>query len=144
MPVMPIDVAPLLAVLGFMMLLGVVTWLKVRNLVTVTQWAADNMDAPVRRLGVQCTIAAVALAGALLWLGVPAPGAFAVAALCGLGALIAMLGVLGMEGVLLERESDAARRIAQGTPPSSSTRGRIVAIVLGMLPILGSTWLLWV
>lgn len=133
---------PLLALLGFVGLLGFVTWLKVRNLVEVTQWAATNMDAPVRRIGVECIVAALGFAGVLLAVGVEARGAFAIAALCGLGGMVALLGVLGMEGVLGERESQTAQRLAEGRPPPSTSRGRAIAIVAGLLPILGSAWLL--
>jgi hypothetical protein len=133
---------PLLALLGFVFVLGVVTWLRIRHAADVLEYTTANMDAPVRRLGGACAVAAVGLTAALFMTGLEMRAAGAIAAVCGLGAMITMLGVLGMEGMLLERDSAAAQRIADKRPPPSSPRGRVIAIVVGLLPILGSAWVL--
>lgn len=136
------DWLPLLALLGFVMVLGMVTWLRIHQTAKVIEWAGATMDAPVRRLGIVCSIAGLGLTAALYAGGLEMRAAGAIAALCTFGGLIAMLGVLGMEGMLLEPESEAARRIAEHRPPPSSPRGRVIAIVVGLLPILGSAWML--
>ena len=136
------DWLPLLALLGFVVVLGFVTWLRIRSAAEVFERTTATMDTPVRRLGMLCLIAGLGLTVALYVAGLEMRSAGAIAALCGLGGMIAMLGVLGMEGMLLERESEAAERIAARRPPPSSTRGRVIAILVGLLPILGSAWVL--
>lgn len=133
---------PLLALLGFVFVLGLVTWLRIRSAADVFERTSATMDAPVRRLGTACVIASLGLTAALHAAGFEMRSAAGIAALCGFGGLIAMLGALGMEGMLLERESEAAVRIAARRPPPSSPRGRMIAIVVGLLPILGSAWVL--
>lgn len=136
------DWLPLLALLGFVFVLGVITWLRIRHTADMVEWATSTMDAPVRKVATACTIAAVGLTVALLLAGLEMRAAAGIAAVCGLGGMIAMLGILGMEGMLLEPESAAAQRIADKRPPPSSTRGRVIAVIVGLLPIAGSAWVL--
>jgi hypothetical protein len=136
------DWLPLLALLGFVFVLGIVTWWRIRHAADMVDWATSSMDAPVRKVATACSIAAVGLTTALLFAGYEMRAAAGIAALCGFGGFIAMLGILGMEGMLLERESAAVQRIAAKQPPPSSTRGRVIAVIVGLLPIVGSAWVL--
>ncbi|PRQ00593.1 hypothetical protein [Enhygromyxa salina] len=137
------DLAPLLVLAAFVFVLGMVTWWKFARAANNIEWATQFLDAPARRVGGVCVVAALALGLALIFVGVDPNGAFATASVSGMGAFIALLGALGIEGLLLETESVTAARLASGEPPPSSTRGRIVAIALGLAPIIAVVWVFW-
>jgi len=135
--------APLLALAAFVCVLGAVTWWRVAGAAAVIGQTVGSMDLPIKRAATASAVAAIALAIALITLGLDPSGAFGCAALSGFGAWVALHGVLGLEGALLEPHSLAVERQEKGLPPSSSPRGRAVALVLGLLPLVGVAWSLW-
>lgn len=121
-----------LAILGsFVALLVVVAILRVRHSVAVIRWAVETMDGSTRWVGGLALVPGVAVAVVGIAGGWPPPLGILLGLVSALGTFVALLGVLGLEGMLLERDSEARVRIAERRPPPSSPRGRAVALVVG-------------
>ena len=103
----------------------------VRQASAFRQWV--RADGSTRFVWGVALVPGAALAVVTIVDGLEPPTAVGLGLVCGFGTGIALLGALGMEGVLLEKESEAAIRIAERRPPPSSPRGRVVAIVLGVV-----------
>ncbi len=86
-----------------------------------------------------------AIAGGTIWLavkGIEPTAALIVGCTAGLGVWCAALGLLRMEGALLETESAAIARQTCGAPPPSSTIGRHVAVGVGLI-LIGVALFAW-
>jgi hypothetical protein len=59
------------------------------------------------------------------------PTAMVVGAAIAIGVFSISLAILKMEGLLAERHSEAVARVAAGRAPSSTSRGRVIAIGIG-------------
>jgi hypothetical protein len=126
------------ALLGiFAALLVAVTVLRVRSAKARIRWAIDDMDSATRWVGAIALLPGAGVGD--VYYAADASlreGAF-LALVSAFGAFIALLGAFGMEGVLLERESEARARLSAGAPPPSTTRGRWVATLLGLALVAG-------
>ena len=127
-----VDVWPLVFLGGFVVLLGVVAFIRVRKAARMMAWVVETMDGSTRWVGGVALVPGALLAGLAIIDGAEPPTGVVLGLVCAFGSFMALLGAMGMEGVLLEKESEAAVRIAQRRPPPSSLRGRIVALVLGV------------
>jgi hypothetical protein len=127
------DWRPLVLLGGFVTLLGVVAYIRVRNAARMAAWMVETMDGSTRWVGGVALVpgALVAILGVID--GVEPPTSVLLGLVCAFGSGVALLGALGMEGVLLEKESEAVARLAERRPPPSSPRGRIVALVVGVV-----------
>ncbi len=123
-----------LAVLGvFVVLLAVVTVIKVRRSVAMVRWTVETMDGSTRWVGGVALVPGAVVAVVSIVGGWEPPHGILVGLVCAAGWFVALLGGLGFEGVLLERESEAQARIAARQPPPSTRRGRVVALVVGTM-----------
>jgi hypothetical protein len=127
------DWRPLVFLGGFVALLGVVAFIRVRKAARTMAWVVETMDGSTRWVGGAALVPGALLAILGIIDGVEPPTGVVLGLVCALGSYMALLGALGMEGVLLEKESEAAARIAERRLPPSSPRGRIVALVLGVI-----------
>ena len=130
--------APFIFLGGLAGLLVVVTIIRVRKAVAVARWVTDTMDGSTRWIAAIALVPGLALMVLTIVDGLEPPVAVILGLVCALGSGMALLGAFGMEGVLLEKESEAAIRIAERRAPPSSPLGRVVAIVLGSV-IAGAT-----
>lgn len=115
----------------FLGALVVVAALKLWQAHAALRWIWDPADPSLRGL---IGVALLPTLGVTAWLsaeGLDPPSALVLGAVLGLGILIASAGVLGLEGLLVERESTAIVRAATQTPPASSAMGRAGAVLAG-------------
>jgi hypothetical protein len=127
------DWLPFVLLAGFVVLLGVVAYLRVRNAARMASWVVETMDGSTRRVGALALVPGIAVAVVAIVDGLEPPTGVLFGLVCALGCHIALLGALGMEGALLEKDSEAKARIAERRPPPSSPRGRVVAMIVGVL-----------
>ncbi len=118
---------------GFISILAYVTVLRIGSATKTIRGAGQTMDSSTRRIGALALVPGLAVAALSIDVGIDPPNGVGLGLLCGFGSFIALLGALAREGVLLERESAAAQRIAAGRPAPSSRRGQLVALILGSL-----------
>lgn len=120
-----------------------VGYLKTRRAIRFLRWVADTPDRTMRRLAALSLAPAVAVAICLMARGLPPPPSLAAAGLFYLGTFIAVAGVLGVEGALVEPGSEAAVRVAIGAAPKSSRSGRAISIAIGLILAAGAGAILW-
>lgn len=136
------DVVAALAPVALLALLALgVFAVRTRAFVAEVQELAGGMDPAMRPVAVACVVFTIGVAIALVARGVPASGAVAAALLTGGGALSFTLGAFGLQGLMLETDSQRLLRVRAGEPIASTRRGRIVAMTLGLIPFAG--WIAW-
>jgi hypothetical protein len=129
--------------LAFLAALLVATVLKLRSARAMFHWVWDPAEPSLRGGLVLGALCAVGVAAWLSLEGLFPPAALALGAMLGTGVLVAAAGIFGVEGALLEPGSATlARRIARAPPPTS-TRGRVVALLVGSGLASGAVWVLW-
>jgi len=139
-----IDIVGLVVlVLVFVAGMALMAWKKTKHTVGVWRWVARSMDRSTRLVGLLCLLPGIAIAVWLAWRGLQPPAALVMGLWGAFGLFVLSLGLLGMEGLLLETES--AARIRQGSqlPPSSSRTGRLVAILIGSAMLVALAVLLF-
>jgi hypothetical protein len=120
-----------------------VGYLKTRGAIRVLRWVADTPDRTMRRLATASLAPAVAVAIYLMARGLPPPPSLAAAGLFYLGTFVALAGVLGVEGALVEPGSEAAARVAMGAVPKSTRSGRAISMTIGLILAAGAGAILW-
>jgi hypothetical protein len=120
-----------------------VAWLRTRDLFEITKFIIGPMDRLTRRIGLLSSFPGAAAAVWLIIRGVQPPACVVVGMLCTLGVFAVLVSILHMEGVLLETSSNSAFRRAQGLPPPSTPRGRVVAATLGAMAIGVTAYAIW-
>jgi hypothetical protein len=120
-----------------------VGYLKTRRAIRVLRWVADTPDHTMRRLAAVSLAPALAVSIYLIARGLPPPPSLAAAGIFYLGTFIAVAGVLGVEGALVEPGSEAAARVAVGAPPKSTRLGRAVALTIGLVLAAGAGMIVW-
>jgi hypothetical protein len=115
---------------------------KAKNAASVWRRIASGMDRSAKRVGLYALVPGAAVAVWLFLRGLPPPTAMIAGFVCAAGLFAAALGILGMEGILLETESQARARLESGLPPPSTRTGRIVALLTGGFIVLTAGGLL--
>jgi hypothetical protein len=112
--------------------LGFVGYHKTRAVASWWSSIGRQLDRSARRVGVLSLVPMVLVATRLILRGVEPVPALMVGAVTGLGVWCVALGLLRMEGLMLETESDATLRQARGEGPPSTPMGRVVSIGVGV------------
>jgi hypothetical protein len=118
---------------GLLIVVGMAVVLYVRLRATV-YWVGSirsQLEPSTRPIAIIASCVTIGITIALAVLGLAVPAALVTGAFAGGGVFVVAVGVLGLEGILLETESAAALRQSQGEPPASSARGRAAAIAIG-------------
>jgi uncharacterized protein YjeT (DUF2065 family) len=121
--------------LGLAALIGglcLVAYLKTRAASSVVSSIVSTLDRSARRVGLFALVPGLAAMAWIIQRGVEPPAAFVVGAAIAIGVFAMSLAILKMEGLLVERQSEAVARNAAGGAPPSTSRGRVVAITIGM------------
>jgi hypothetical protein len=119
----------LAAVIGGLCL---VAYLKTRAVSAVFSSLISSMEKSAIRVGILALAPGLAATAWIIHRGVEPPAAVIVGAAIAIGVFSISLAILKMEGVLVEPHSEAIARKAAGRAPSSTLRGRVIAIGIGI------------
>lgn len=122
-------------------LLVVVALVRVRSAIEEARAIVEGTDPALRRVGLACLGFAIAVAIGLASAGVEIPGAVAVAAITGLGSLSFVAGAFGLQGLLVETDTQRRLRMLNRAPIASTRGGRVLALAFGSVPFVG--WVVW-
>jgi hypothetical protein len=131
--------------LGLIVLgLAFVTVVKVRGLSRTSRSIVGSMDRSSKRVGALSLIPGAGTAAWLIACGVYPPAGLIAGLLCAFGVFVLLLSILGIEGQLVETSSEAALRLARGGASPSSTRGRVLAALVGVSALGVSAYTIWI
>jgi hypothetical protein len=112
--------------------LCLVAYLKTRAVSSVFSSIISSMEQSARRVGIFALVPGLAAMAWIIHSGVEPPAALVVGAAIAIGVFSISLAILKMEGLLVEPHSEAMARNAAGRAPSSTLRGRVIAIGIGI------------
>lgn len=119
-----------------------VAFIRTRQSVAVWQSVLSSLDKSSRNVGILAAAPGVILIGWLIYRRVNLPLSLILGFVFGFGAFVFLLGAFGMEGMLLEKQSQARLRSETNLPAPSSKRGRVVAVVVGLTMMAFAAWLI--